>query len=521
MKNLMKKIKELFLVIAGLVFIVPACTNLDEELYSDLDAASFFQTEDEYISALGAAYSNFTVMGSHSNIWSTNELASDELVVPTRGGDWYDGGVLLQVHQHTYTPDNGFVKNAWNAAYSGVNTTNRLIYQFKDIAGAEAYEAELRAVRAFWYYQLLDMYGNVPLSIDFEVTENLANTARASVYAYVKSELDAVIPLLSDKNDASTYGRMNKWAALALRHKLLLNAGVYTGTAQWAAAEADADAIIASGKYGLATSYKANFAVENSGSQENIFVVPYDKVFAGGFNWVAMTLHYASQNTFNLTFQPWNGYATVEEFYNSYIDPVTNPGTQATVFKGKGTATGTDDFRLSNFVVGPQGTDDPAGGEAGDDDGLGLNFTPYINSIWPDACRQCGARIGKYTYENGQTPNMSNDWVIFRYADILLGKAECDFNTDNTEALAIVNQIRAREAGVLTAFAGPLTADQLLAERGREMYVENVRRQDLIRFGKYEGPWWEMTATGTHLRIFPIPKEQMDANPKLTQNPGY
>ena len=105
MKNLMKKVKELILVIAGLVFIVPACTNLDEELYSDLDAASFFKSEDEYISALGAAYANFTTMGSHSNIWSTNELSSDELVVPTRGGDWYDGGVLLQVHQHTYTPD--------------------------------------------------------------------------------------------------------------------------------------------------------------------------------------------------------------------------------------------------------------------------------------------------------------------------------------------------------------------------------------------------------------------------------
>ena len=151
MKNLMKKVKELILVIAGLVFIVPACTNLDEELYSDLKADDFFKTDDEYISALGAAYANFTAMGSHSNIWSTNELSSDELVVPTRGGDWYDGGVLLQVHQHEYTPDNGFVRNAWNTLYAGVNTTNRLIYQFKDVAGSEAYTAELRAIRAYWY----------------------------------------------------------------------------------------------------------------------------------------------------------------------------------------------------------------------------------------------------------------------------------------------------------------------------------------------------------------------------------
>ena len=150
-----------------------------------------------------------------------------------------------------------------------------------------------------------------------------------------------------------------------------------------------------------------------------------------------------------------------------------------------------------------------------------LNFTPYINSIWPDACRQCGARIGKYPYESGGTPDMSNDWVVFRYGDILLGLAEAEMQLgNNATALALVNQIRAR-AGNLTAFAGTLTADQLLAERGREMYVENVRRQDLIRFGKFNDAWWEKTASAATKNIFPIPKSQMDANTKLTQNPGY
>ena len=519
MKNLQMKIKKLILVFACLVFIVPACTNLDEELYDTLAAENFFQSEDEYIAALGQAYANFTMWGSHSNVWSTNELSSDELVVPTRGGDWYDGGVLLQVHQHTYTPDNGFVSNAWNALYGGVNTTNRLIYQFSALEGAEAFEAELRAIRAFWYYHLMDMYGNVPMSTDFTDTEAKGNTPRASVYSWIMGELDAVINLLPTAKDGSTYGRMNKWAALALRHKMKLNAGVYTGSADWAGAKADADAIIASGLYSLEGNYASNFAVENSGSNENIFVVPYDKVFAGGFNWVQMTLHYASQNTFNLQAQPWNGYATVEDFYNSYVDPVSNPGPQGTVYKGQGTATGTLDSRLSNFVVGPQGTDDPAGGEAGDDDGVGLWFTPYINSIWPDACRQCGARIGKYEYEMGGTPNMSNDWVLFRYADILLGKAEAHLRTgDAAGALGIVNQIRAR-AGV-DAYTS-LDLDNLLAERGREMYVENDRRQSLVRFGKFNDAWWEKGVSGSHMTIFPIPKPQLDANSKLTQNPGY
>ena len=91
---------------------------------------------------------------------------------------------------------------------------------------------------------------------------------------------------------------------------------------------------------------------------------------------------------------------------------------------------------------------------------------------------------------------------------------------DNAAALALVNQIRAR-AQNLTPFGSPLTEEQLLAERGREMYVENVRRQDLIRFGKYNDAWWEKEASAATKNIFPIPKSQMDANTKLTQNPGY
>jgi hypothetical protein len=108
MKNLIIEMKKLMLVVAGLIFIVPACTNLDEELYSDLAAENFFTTDEENIAALGQAYSSFTAWGNHSNIWSTNEISSDEIVIPTRGGDWYDGGILLQLHQHEFAVDNGF-----------------------------------------------------------------------------------------------------------------------------------------------------------------------------------------------------------------------------------------------------------------------------------------------------------------------------------------------------------------------------------------------------------------------------
>ena len=320
--------------------------------------------------------------------------------------------------------------------------------------------------------------------------------------------------MLSEAKDGSTYGRINKWAALAMQAKLYLNAETYTGTARWAEAAASADEVINSGLYSLEGNYSSNFATENAGSAENIFVVPYDEVFAQGFNWHQMTLHYASQNTYNLQDQPWNGYAAVEEFYNSYVDPGQNPGPQGDVYTGlaQSTSPGTTDSRLSNFIVGPQFNADgtrteDAGVEPDDPDGAPLTFTPQHNEIFPGGFRQAGARIGKYEFAMGATPNLSNDFVIFRLGDMILTKAEAEYRQGNTaDALALVNQIRTR-AGV--AEFTSLDDDKLLAEWGREMFAEMTRRQDLIRFGKYDDPWWEKDQDeDDHYELFPVPQVQ-------------
>ncbi len=522
----------------GMVFFTFSCTNLDEELYSDVTADNFFKTDEEFIAALGQAYSSFGGIGNHFSLWTINELASDELVISTKGGDWYDGGVLLQMHQHNYVASNGLFNSAWGFCYGGINTCNRLIAQFTELntPAADAFIAELRAVRALWYYWLVDAFGNVPLVVDFKDISKPATKSRKEVYDFIESELKAVLPLLPTKKDASTYGRMTKWAVLAMQTKLYLNAEVFTGTPQWQKAIDAANDLINNGGYTLENNYASNFAVNNAGSKENIFVYPYDKVFAGGFNWVAMTLSVASQPTYNLTFQPWNGYQTVEEFYNSYIDPAKNPGPQGPVWKGltKDTSpkdgisddVGTIDLRLSNFIVGPQYNQDgsrtlDAGFEAGKDfDGAPVTFTPQLNEIYPQGLRQAGARIGKYAFEVGGTNNMSNDFVIFRLSDIILSLAEAKFRLgDAASALILVNNIRTR-AGV-TPFAGPLTADLLFAERGREMYAEMTRRQDLIRFGKFNEAWWEKPVSSATYKLFPIPKQQTDANNLLVQNPGY
>jgi starch-binding outer membrane protein, SusD/RagB family len=545
----MKKsiIQKITAVAFGLMFVSQSCTNVDEEVYSEILAEDFFKTEDEFIAAVGQAYSSFGGLGNHSNLWSISELASDELVITTKGGDWYDGGTLLQLHRHNWTSDNGFFNNAWGMLYGGVNTCNRLIYQLNLAAESDPskkplvdkFVPELRAIRALWYYWLLDSFGNVPLATDFLDAELKPNSPRATVYAFVESELLAVKDILPTTKDPSTYGRMTKWAALAILTKLYLNAQVYTGTQQWAKAATTANDLITNGPYALSLEYASNFSIANDKSTENIFVFPYDKVFAGGFNWPMMTLHYASRDVYRLTDQPWNGYATVEEFYNSYIDPVTNPGPQGNVWKdlAQTPSVGTTDKRLSNFVVGPQfnpdgtratdpGYETPGRKDAegnalpSDPDGAPLTFTPDINQLWPNSWRQGGARIGKYEYEIGGTANMSNDFVVFRLADIILSLAEARWrqNPADASALTLVNQIRTR-AGVDPFIT--LDADKLLAERGREMFAEMTRRQDLIRFDRFDDAWWEKPVSTATYKLFPIPKAQLDANNKLTQNPGY
>lgn len=521
----------------GIVFFTFSCTNLDEELFDNVTADNFFKTDEEFISALGQAYDAFRGIGGHPNLWTINELASDELVISHKGGDWYDGGVLIEVHRHQFTASNPLFNNAWGFLFGGINTCNRLIYQFEGLKtpAADAFIAELRAVRALWYYWALDSFGNVPLVVNFTETAKPATKTRAEIYAFVEKELTEVIPILPTKKDASTYGRMTKWGALAIRTKLYLNAGVFTGTPQWQKAADDAKNIIDNGGFSLEGVYKANFLINNAGSKENIFVYPYDKVFAGGFFWVAMTLHVAMQPTYNFTFQPWNGYQTVEEFYNSYIDPAQNPGPQGPVWKGltKDTSPkdgisddmGTIDSRLSNFIVGPQynqsgGRTLDGGFEPSDFDGAPITLTPKLNELAPGGLRQAGARIGKYEFEVGGTNNMSNDFVIFRLGDIVLSLAEAQYRLSPTSstALALVNNIRTRSG--VTPYT-TLTDDLLLAERGREMYAEMTRRQDLIRFGKFNAAWWEKGVSDAKYRLFPIPKPQTDANSLLKQNPGY
>lgn len=526
-------------LIAVLLFTGLSCTKLDEKpyLFDKVTGDDFGKTDLEVSSAVGAAYSNLASIGGNNHYLDLNEVTTDEAVVPTRGPDWGDGGRWLRLKGHTYTADDADPLNGWTFCYGGISTCNRLIATLTTIGTptALAYVPELKSLRAIYYYWLLDWYGNVPLSIDFAETKAPTNSTRQQVYDFIESELTTNGPLLKKPTvipDVATYGRVNYYTAQACLVKLYLNAQVYTGTAQWDKAIAACDAIINSGIYSLSPTYLENFVQNNQNSKETIWALPYDHVKFGGFNLGMMTMSYLNQQTYNISEQPWNGFATTAEFYNSYIDPVQNPGPQGKVIglspKGD-SVTATVDKRMTvNFLVGPQfGSDGKrlqGNAEPTDPDGAPFTFTPYINELEPNAWRQAGARIGKWQFYQGMTRNLDNDFAIFRYADILLNRAECvarkSSNWNDGTVLAVVNQIRTQHGGV-TPFA-TLTAPTFLAERGREMFFEAFRRQDMIRFGTYNSAFqFHAADADAHVNLFPLPSSQLDANKLLKQNPGY
>jgi starch-binding outer membrane protein, SusD/RagB family len=287
-----------------------SCTDLEEKTFDQLTDENFLKTEEEFIAALGAAYTGLYGLGNHGGYFSLQEVSSDEVMIPQRGGDWGDGGQWINAHRHELKATDPNVNNAWTFLYGGVNTCNRLIFQFTKLKEegkvdgtlADKFISELRVLRAMYYFFLVDTFGNVPLVTRFDVAEDFlpATEDRSKVYDYIVGELNAAVPLLEKKNDLTTYGRMNYYTGKAIQAKLYLNAGVYTGTPKWDECIAACDEIINSGLFSVEAVYRNNFITNNQTSKEFILAVPFDEVFAQGFNLAQMTLHYGSQATYNL-----------------------------------------------------------------------------------------------------------------------------------------------------------------------------------------------------------------------------
>jgi hypothetical protein len=535
------RIGRMLLLAVPMMFIGQGCTDLSETPHDALTPENAFKTETELLAGVAAVYAALRPIDQDAGdgFSSLEDLTADVLIVPTRGSDWYDNGQWLDMHRQTWTANSAgtlsFLNAAWNTMFSGIAKANLMIDVVTKAGGANAARttAELRVLRALFYYILQDEFGGVPVVTSTKL-ERVARAPRDSVFRFIESELIASIPDLPDSWPSDGYGRVTKGAANALLASLYINAGVFskeTGVSPTAyntclgitvaggkdacqAAIDAADAVINSGMYSLSTSgnWAENFSRTNTGSPENIFVIVYTSESTQGLggNWPFRTLHYAQLSSG--WGGPWNGFATLAETYNSF---------DAT------------DERRNMWLVGPQRSFETGklvtdrATNPGDTLTNPLSFTVSIPNA-EQANEAHGVRFNKFPpLPSAPTGNgMPNDFPIFRLTEMYLIKAEALLAQGNAgTALTQLQTIHnLRDAGTPV---GAATQATILRERLLEFSGEGKRRTDMIRMGKFLS-WTEASANGVsstprdaHLLLFPIPVTQLGSNPLLVQNPGY
>ena len=486
---------------------IQGCTNLDERVY-DRTVDTNFGVNDEQLSALiGPLYGG---LGDYYGQFSGLNAVTDEQIVPTRGGDWKDGDQWKRYEMHSWDPtlDDGAFNGMWSWAYGQTARINQQMLN-PTISGNLKTKSELRTLRAFYHYLMMDNFGRAII-----VTEEASSSSEGSalpkqstrkeMYDFVEKELTESLPSLSAEAGGANYGRMTQWVARMILAKLYLNAAVYTGTAQWQKAWDQCDAIIASGKFSVNADFFSNFTINNEGSPEIILATPMDKTKRTGFNTQFSTLHYKHQLTYDLGAAPWNGFSTAAEFYNSFED---------------------EDIRKQMWIVGQQYD---IAGVPMKDDALDMVIDPVIpqfEMVAGAAGRLKGARSQKYQIQlhNHTSGNsQDNDFVIFRLADVYLMRGEASYRLNDKGAAADdFNEIRSLRGAGLDLFDATITEEDMLAERGRELAWEFHRRQDMIRFGTFDDAFGFKPATAATRGMYPIPQSQINLNPNLTQNPGY
>jgi starch-binding outer membrane protein, SusD/RagB family len=487
------KILKLFLVGGITTLALQSCTDLNEPVYDAIPADQFLKTDAQVAAALGPAYSG--MRGLTWDWFNPSEASSDELIVPTRGGDWFDNGDWLAYSRHTWTPQHGPINGMWGHIFGNIAQVNQLI---PVVSANKAAVDELRAIRAYYYSMAIDAFGNVPIVTE-DKNSSAATKTRAEVYAFIESELVSAIPNLPA---GKAYSRMTQDAATMMLAKLYLNAGVYKGAAEWQKAYDTINKVINSKNgYSLAATTLANFTTQNQGSGEAIFNIPFDSFLAGGLNFQMRTLHYANQQTYGLGNSPWNGFCTLADFYNSFDSK---------------------DARGKMWIAGQQFS--ASGAKLLDAKNQPLAFiADFPKDQMTDADPEfqvAGIRSQKYEIQrNNPNGDQDNDYVFYRLADAILMRAEASMRLGKAaDALTDINTIRARS---LVDPMKAVTLADILAERGREMAWEGWRRNDMIRFGTFSNARKFMSKTDKTRELFPIPQARIDANPLLKQNPGY
>jgi len=516
MKKIVKSILYLLIVIT-----ITSCTDLKENVYNKLPMDKFGSTQEEMDAIIGPAYTSLKNAGSYDRAWGWADMAGDIMIAPTRvGGDWWDGGEYMEQCMHTWTARSLALDPLWDSCMGSITTINSIysIVEPNTLMSPELKAqilGELRGLRAFWYYQLVDYFGNVPIVTDYKSTDLPTIKPRKEVYNFVVNELKEIIPALrSDVSDAS-YGKFTKGAAYTVLAKMCLNAQEWTGTTDWEGVIAACDNVMAL-DYIIEPNWKINFDVHNEVSREIILPICYsknDNWDTGGNMIHLFTLHYQDPIALGFKADTWNGLCAMPDFVKSFDDA--------------------DKRKEGTFLIGPM--IDPATGQVLITSvgrplihTVDLNVLPGSSSYpapWGEVNQEDGARINKWVFEKGMMNTfMENDLAIFRLADVYLMKAEAlvRLGRDNAEATRLVNVIRERGFGNSDHNYSNVTLKNIYDERGFELAFEFCRRQDMIRFGTFLLPrFMKPEVTPEYRKLLPIPFTAWQKNNNLVQNPGY
>lgn len=479
------------------------------------------------------------LQGTGRGIYDLNTFTTDEAIMPTRGGDWYDGGFWQGLYLHRWGVNNEAIYATWEYLYRTVILCNGSLERIQDFAEKHPEEnvadcvAEVRALRAMFYYYIMDLFGSVPLIEKSDpAVEDIVQEKRSKVFNFIVKELTESSSILSKERSNQPgvyYGRMTQPVVWFLLAKLALNAEVYTDDDWTDGSRPDGKSIffevegqhlnawqtvnyycekITAAGYTLEKDYKANFAVFNESSEENIFVIPMSKtLYTNQFIYLFRSRHYNHAKAYGLSGE--NGSSATKEVLETF-----------------GYDTPQVDARFDYcYFAGP--VKDLEGNQILLDDGV----TPLVYEPWNVALdvsgkpyeKTTGARMKKYEVDKTGLKDgklLDNDIVLFRYADVLLMQSEAKVrNGENGDAE--LNLVRSR-VGMAPRAA---TLENLLDERMMELAWEGWRRQDMIRFGVFTRsyscrPQLPGEENG-YTTVFPIPEKVIDMNPQLHQHKGY
>ena len=541
----MKKIYILFLTCTSLFSI--SCSSFLEEdprdgllgdnAYSTLPAlyrncvASLYNCVGSYKDSEG-------LQGTGRGIYDLNTFTTDEAIMPTRGGDWYDGGFWQGLYLHQWGVNSDAILNTWEYLFQSIKLCNYSLEQIEHFSATHtdkelpAYKAEVRALRAMFYYYAMDLFGRIPLLVTSDAAgAEMKQAERDKIFTFIVNELQEAVPFLSEEKSnipGEYYGRMTKPVAYFLLAKLMLNAEVYMDSDwtdgvfpdgrkifftvneenlnAWKAAQYYCTQISRMG-YQLEKDYSSNFAIFNESSQENIFVIPMSKtLYTNQMQYLFRSRHYNHAKAYGLSGE--NGpSATIEALEAfGYETAEQDPRFDICYFAGivhdlKGNIIKLDNGTVLEYLPWKVSLD--------------ITDTPYEQTA--------GARMKKYEVDPTATKDgklMENDIVLFRYADALLMKSEAKVR-NGANGDEELNEVRSR----VNASPRTATLENILAERQLELAWEGWRRQDLVRFGKFtraysSRPQLPDEASG-YTTVFPIPEKIRVMNERLKQNPGY